>query len=140
MKITRLIYWTVFISLISNNLYSFIQNEETFVRHIALTEGFGSHTIYDLYVDHTGLLFLGTDKGLVSYNGVLSKNYSFQDNLALSINKIQQDHSHTLWCKNFSDQIFYLENDTLRPYQPAQNLLKNQNENLVDFVFTEHQM
>jgi len=108
MKLNKSISWTIFFLIcFTTKIFSFVQNEETLIRPIAITESFSGNSIFDLYVDHKGLLFLGTDNGLVSYNGVFTKTYGFKDNLAISVNSIQQDYSNRIWCKNFSDQVFY---------------------------------
>lgn len=115
------------------------QVDKTYIRKFSYTQGLTTQTIYDLYVDANGLLHMGTDKGLVSYNGVFFKTYPFQGNLALSVNSIQDDAKGKIWCKNFSNQLFYLENDTLKAYTKVEKLFKD-NENLVDFTFFNNRL
>lgn len=117
-----------------------LQNNTAFIRQISSAEGLSSQSIYDLFVNKEGLLFLGTNKGLISYNGTFFKTYSFQDNLALSINSIKEDQKGKLWCKNFSDQLFYFENDTLKAYLPVQDFLEQKQENLVEFTFFNNKL
>lgn len=98
------------------------------------------NAIYDLYVGDTGLLFLGTDKGLMTYNGIFYNSYGFIDNLALSVHRIQQDAAGNVWCKNFSNQLFVLKNGTLIPNKKVQELCSKSNENFVDFTFVKNQL
>jgi ligand-binding sensor domain-containing protein len=118
-----------------NSLYA--QSSNTYIKKVTGTEGLESQSIFDMFVSRKGLLYLGTDKGLLDYNGVYFNNYLFKDNLALSVNRIQEDAQGTIWCKNFSNQVFYMENDTLRPYYQVEKYLNAQNENLMDFAIVE---
>lgn len=141
LKSNKSFIWALlFFICFTAKIFSFVQNEETLIRPIAISEGLNGNPIFDLYVNHKGLLFLGTGNGLLSYNGVFTKTYGFKDNLAVSVNGIQQDNLNRIWCKNFSDQVFYLENDTLKVYQPIETLLKSEDENLVDFIFVDSNM
>lgn len=80
---------------------------------MSFLEGSPSDVIYDMYVSKKGLLFLGTDKGLVSFDGVHFQLYPFDTNLSNSVNSIQEDTKGVIYCKNFSNQIYKLENDRL---------------------------
>lgn len=113
------------------------QAGSTYIKKVTGTEGLNSQSIFDLFVNKQGLLYLGTDKGLVSYNGVFFSNYAFKDNLALSLNRIQEDSKGTIWCKNFSNQVFYMENDTLKPDYRVEKYLNDNNENLIDFAIVK---
>jgi ligand-binding sensor domain-containing protein len=119
----------------SQTLWS--QANRTYIKKVTRTEDVRSLSIFDLYISKKGQLYLGTDKGLVSYNGVFFKNFAFKDNLALSLNRVQEDSNGTIWCKNFSNQVFYLENDTLKPNYKVEKYLNLNNENLIDFAIVK---
>lgn len=83
-------------------------------RSFTSENGLPSEIIYDLAFDDKEILWLGTQTGLVMYDGtsfklVPSKNIRF--NL---VSEIQFDRNGVLWCQNYSNQILYLQNDTLR--------------------------
>ena len=83
--------------------------QQPFTRKISFLEGLTSDVVYDLFVDKGGLLYLGTDKGLMTYNGVHFKQVEMPQSLGNSVNSIQQDHTGKIWCKNFANQLFYLQ-------------------------------
>jgi ligand-binding sensor domain-containing protein len=129
----------IYLTICSFTQIVWSQAGSTYIKKVTGTEGLNSQSIFDLYVSNEGLLYLGTDKGLVSYNGVFFSNYAFKDNLALSLNRIQEDSKGTIWCKNFSNQVFYMENDTLKPDYRVEKYLNDNNENLIDFAIVNDQ-
>jgi ligand-binding sensor domain-containing protein len=98
--------------------------------------GLPSMHIYDLHVSKSGLLFLGTDNGLYSYDGIKFKSYKFKHNLANTVDRIQEDESGRIWCKNFSNQIFVLLGDELWVHEPTERLLSKLGANLGDYLIT----
>lgn len=138
--LNKVVFLLLFCSFIFELAYAQVQNDDAFIRQVSSSEGLNAQSIYDLYINADGLLFLGTNKGLISYNGIFFKNYAFQNNLALSVTNIQEDSNGNLWCKNFSDQLFYFENDSLKAYLPVQEFLQNQQENLVEFTFYQKKL
>ena len=87
--------------------------QQPLTRKISFLEGLTSDVIYDLFVDKEGLLYLGTDKGLMTYNGVHFEQIQNPGSLGNSVGSIQQDDSGKIWCKNFANQLFYLQNEKL---------------------------
>lgn len=114
------------------NMIGFAQ--EPFVRKISFLEGLPTQVIYDTYVANNGMLYLGTDKGLISFDGVRFKEYPFDDNLGLAVNSIQEDSNGTIWCKNFANQVFFLKNNILQINKAANEVLSRDLNNLVDFL------
>lgn len=102
-------------------------------RKISFLDGLPSNVVYDLFVDKSGLLYLGTDKGLVTYNGVHFEQISIPESLGNSISSLQQDLSGTVWCKNFANQLFYMNKGQLKSDKVVEKLLLNTDSNLVDF-------
>lgn len=114
--------------------YSFlITAQQPFLRKISFLEGLPSDVIYDLYVSKSGLIYLGTEKGLVSYDGVHFISYPFDDNLSNSVNSIQEDSNGVIYCKNFSNQIYYLSNKQLHLDKTFDNLISKNNLDVVEF-------
>ncbi|WP_432672095.1 sensor histidine kinase [Flavobacterium sp. SM2513] len=102
-------------------------------RKISFLEGLPSDVVYDLFVDKNGLLYLGTDKGLVTYNGVHFEEIGIEESLGNSISSLQQDDQGKIWCKNFANQLFYVSNAKLTEDQSVKSLLEKTNSNLVAF-------
>ncbi len=114
--------------------YAFtLSAQEPFLRKISFLEGMPSDVIYDMYVSKKGLLYLGTDKGLVSYDGVHFILYPFDENLSNSVNSIQEDENGVIYCKNFSNQIYFLSNDRLNLDKTFNDLISKRELSVVEF-------
>jgi ligand-binding sensor domain-containing protein len=114
--------------------------QEPLTRKISFLDGLPSDVVYDLFVDSNGLLYLGTDKGLVTYNGVHFNRIESLENLGNSIGSIQEDKSAVIWCKNLANQLFYFKNNQLIVDKVVRNLLLKTNSNLIDFCLTNNGM
>lgn len=121
-------------------LGQFVQSQEPLTRKISFLEGLPSEVIYDLFVDSKGLLYLGTDKGLISYDGVNFRHIKYKDNLGNSLNSIQEDENGTIWTKNFANQLFFLKGDLLEEDPITKKLLLDEKANLVDYVVSGRQI
>jgi len=108
-------------------------SQEPLTRKISFLEGLPSDVVYDLFVDNRGLLYLGTDKGLVTYNGVHFEEISISESLGNSISSLQQDEMGKIWCKNFANQLFFISKDELVEDKVVKLLLAKEDANLVDF-------
>lgn len=111
----------------------FVYSQEPFIRKISFLEGLPSDVIYDMYVSKKGLLYLGTDKGLVSYDGVHFTLYPFDENLSNSVNSIQEDENGVIYCKNFSNQIYFLFNERLSLDKAFNDLISKNKLSVVEF-------
>lgn len=118
----------------------FVQSQEPLTRKISFLEGLPSEVVYDLFVNSQGMLFLGTDKGLITYDGVNFKQIKYKDNLGNSINSIQEDENGIIWCKNFANQLFKLKDNLLVEDATTKKLLFDEKENLVDYVISGRQI
>ena len=117
-------------------LSTFVHSQEPLTRKISFLEGLPSEVIYDLFVDSQGLLYLGTDKGLITYDGVNFRHIKYKDNLGNAINSIQEDEDGIIWCKNFANQLFKLKDELLEEDATTKKILFDQKENLVDYVIS----
>lgn len=107
--------------------------QQPLTRKISFLEGLPSDVVYDLFVDRDGLLYLGTDKGLTTYNGVHFEQIEILESLGNSVSSLQQDLHGVIWCKNFANQLFYLKNGALHVDKTVKDFLLKKNGNLVDF-------
>lgn len=127
----RLLFITILTVCFSVPESSYAQ--EPLTRKLSLLEGLSSEVVYDLHVDTRGLLYLGTDKGLITYNGVHFEKFPIPESLGNSISNIQQDEKGMIWCKNFANQLFFLQEDTLFVDNNVKALLDKTSENLIDY-------
>lgn len=108
MKITLVIHFFVFWCLIPC-----ASAQSTFIKEVGKNSGLPTQSIYDLFVDKDGFLYLGSEIGMIRYNGLEFKRIPFLNNKGNSVNAIQQAKNGQIWCMNFSNQIFFLRNDSL---------------------------
>lgn len=117
-----------------------VRSQEPLTRKISFLEGLPSEVIYDLFVGSDGLLYLGTDKGLITYDGVHFNHIRYKDNLGNSVNGLQQDGDGAIWCKNFANQLFKLNDGLLEEDVTTKKLLYKERANLVDYIISGKQI
>lgn len=105
-----------------------------YIRAVNYPYQIGTKTIYDLYVDTRGQLWLGSDFGLFRFNGKQAQAIPFEASRQTDFTHLKTDSYGKLWGMNFSNQLAYVSRDTLRSYQfPEELQLEG---NLIDFDFT----
>lgn len=93
--------------------------------HTTIEDGLPSNTVYDLFQDSAGNVWVGTDNGLARYNGHDFQYYPGKGVKSLAISGLQKGPNGQLWMINFHGQVLYLENDTLHPLTEWDKLGKN---------------
>lgn len=83
-------------------------------RTIDKTAGLPTNTIYDIFQDAEGFIWIGHDKGLSKYDGFRFKHYQNEEQRGRPLSNLLQDNAGKIWCQNFVGQFFYIENDTLK--------------------------
>jgi ligand-binding sensor domain-containing protein len=81
--------------------------------HFTKNDGLPSNTIYSLYKDSKGFLWVATDKGVARYNGVKFETFTTFD--GLSDNEVfffQEDLSGRLWLATYNGELCYYKDDT----------------------------
>lgn len=91
-----------------------VRGQDLFYKIYNHRVGAPSNTIYDLAVDPAGYICLGTDCGIFTFNGRQFKEVSVDQSKATTFTDLQFDGLGRMWARNFSDELFCMENDTLR--------------------------
>jgi hypothetical protein len=79
---------------------------------LRISDGLPSNEIYKMVQDHNGFLWLGTDQGLVRYDGFTFNTFTRSQGLpGNSILNMYIDYQHRLWCSSYRGGICYLENE-----------------------------
>ncbi len=97
--------------------------EDLFYRNYTTQQGLSSNIIYDLFEARSGVVYLGTGAGLTAFNGISFKLYPSAGLRSFSVHEIQEDPNGQIWCLNFSNQLLYLEGDSLKVFDKLQALL-----------------
>ena len=78
------------------------------VTHFNESNGFNASTIYGISQDNQGFLWIGTNSGLVRYDGISFKYYGLKDGLVdLDVFYINIDSKNHIYLHNFSNQLNY---------------------------------
>lgn len=88
--------------------------QDFFYREENTSTGMPTDCVYDLAKDDHGFMYLGTDQGLYVFNGINFRQVSSSESINNGITSIVFTDNNTLWCRNFADQIFYMDKDSLR--------------------------
>lgn len=73
---------------------------------------FDASTVYDIYQDPEANMWLGTNEGLVKFNGV-DFTYYVLKGYDKSASNIKRDEQGRIWFSNFQGQLFYVEEEQI---------------------------
>ncbi len=76
--------------------------------------GLNTSNVYDLHLDKKGFLWLGTESGLLRFNGVNFQEFKAQNDKGNFKSYISEHENGTIWCENASGQLFYVEKQKLK--------------------------
>ena len=96
--------------LITSNLWG--QDYAAFP--IGRQDGLPSNSVYDLFQDDRGFVWVSTENGLARYNGHSFVNYQNEQLRSQAGGSFCQDAEGTLWLRNFSGEILFVKNDSLQ--------------------------
>jgi ligand-binding sensor domain-containing protein len=91
--------------------------------NITQHQGLPSNTVYNLFVDDAGFLWVATDNGLARYNGIHFKEYENPFVRSKACSGILQDSEGCIWFHNFFGEILFIENDSLQKLESWDTLL-----------------
>lgn len=91
----------------------FAQNQPL-VQNFNYSNGLKATSVYNLLFAKSGLLYLGTNNGLYTYNGLVFKKIPFEQSLGNAISYLQEDSNGVIWGANFSGEVFYKQDNVLK--------------------------
>jgi len=81
--------------------------------HYTSNDGLPSNTVYSLYRDSKGYLWIATDKGVARYNGSKFEVFTTFDGLPDNeVYFFEEDLQHRLWLGCNNGELCYFQNDT----------------------------
>jgi hypothetical protein len=83
-------------------------------RNIDKSTGLTSNTIYDIFQDAKGFIWIGHDKGMSKYDGFRFTHYQNEEQRGRPLSNLLEDNTGKIWSQNFVGQFFYVDNDTLK--------------------------
>ncbi|MEQ8469628.1 MAG: histidine kinase [Marinoscillum sp.] len=87
--------------------------QSPYLRHLTSKEGLPSSTIYSIIQDDRGYIWLGTAAGLCKYDGIHFKLFEAPNSLGSSVDNLKKDKLGRIFFKNFSNQLFVMESDSI---------------------------
>jgi ligand-binding sensor domain-containing protein/two-component sensor histidine kinase len=91
--------------------------------------------LYDLIQDKEHNYWIATDQGLIKYDGYSFEQINIEKSLSNSIFDLRSNHKGQLFFKNYSGQIFAINNDSCSLYfQIPDSLMSNE----IYFEFNNH--
>ena len=70
--------------------------------HLSVDEGLSSSVVLDIYRDHRGFMWFGTDEGVNRYDGYTVKTFSDgEESVNSSVNDIVEDYDGRIWIAGF---------------------------------------
>ncbi|MGM0505373.1 MAG: ligand-binding sensor domain-containing protein, partial [Bacteroidota bacterium] len=102
------------------------QGQNYFTRNITMEDGLPSNTIRDIYKDSRGLIWIGTEAGLVKYDGSEFTTYTTRDGLLGNrIWSITEDTLGNLWLANYGNGISMFDGKQFTNYTTKDGLINN---------------
>jgi two-component sensor histidine kinase len=98
-------------------LNSYIFAQQPYFINYTDKDGLPCNELYYMTQGKAGDLWIGTELGLVRYDGQEFHSYFNEDAKNKGISGVFEDEEGQIWCLNFANQIFYVENDSLHLYQ-----------------------
>lgn len=82
-------------------------------RFLDYKSGLPSNTVYNIFQDSKGYIWMGHEKGLSRYNGQRFKHFAGNMVQSRGISNLSQDKFGNIWCQNFSGEIYFTKDGNL---------------------------
>jgi hypothetical protein len=106
---------------------TFSSHAQKILKHFSGDNGLLSSEVYQVLQDHNGYIWITTDEGVSRYDGYDFKHYNSDNGLPEStVLELFEDYKNRLWFVMITNELAYLENDTLHIY-PFNDLIRSKN-------------
>lgn len=75
-----------------------------------------SGSVYDIFQDSKGFIWIAGNEGLSRYDGFEAKTYQNSEQTSFSGSKISEDFLGRIWYENFDGNLYFVENDSLKTF------------------------
>ncbi|MDW3193157.1 MAG: histidine kinase [Cytophagales bacterium] len=106
---TRSILWLLLSTCFIHHHYA----QSPYLRNINTKQGLPHNIVYSIVQDSLGYIWMGTEAGLCRFDGTHFKTYQMPSERAITADELIYDGDKRIYFKNFSDQLFFVENDTI---------------------------
>lgn len=96
------------------------------VHHYSYGHGLPSDRVYCIYEDDAGVVWVGTEQGLVKFAGSYHKTFGLKNGIPLGgVRAITQDKNKTLWLATYGGGLCFLEGNTFKRFTQEDGLTNN---------------
>ncbi len=100
--------------------------------------GLPSNEVYSIIQDNKGFIWLGCDAGLFRFDGIRYSLFKSKSQNSKSIYNLTISESGIVYAINFQDQIFYIENDSLKELHHSLRYILNIKTNNNELLYVNH--
>ncbi len=93
---------------------SILQAQHPLYYPINEEHGLPTDEIYEIAQDHFGLIWVASNSGLFSYDGIRVRRYSHPQEKTSATTAVMLDAQDHVWCHNTAGQVFKLVGDSLQ--------------------------
>jgi hypothetical protein len=119
--------------------------QTTYSQHFTINDGLPSNIVYCFFKDSRGIFWIGTENGLVKYDGYTFQSFTSENGLAgNSIWDIKEDQEHNLWIACNGDGLSKFDGKKFLNYSEKNGLVDNRirtlyfSKNGILHIGTEH--
>jgi ligand-binding sensor domain-containing protein len=94
-----------------------VHSQSLFYQKLNTANGIPTDRIYDLAKDNYEQIYIGTERGLYRFSGIKFQSLKLNKAVSNSVTDISFNKNNTLWCRNFSNQVFYSDGLELYPLE-----------------------
>ncbi len=109
----RLRYLGASILLILLLLPCLVAAQDPYYRTIDESDGLPSNSVYGLFQDSKGFIWVTTDDGLARYDGHTFKSFASSQQSSRAGTNIFEDPMGRIWYENFDGRLYFVTGDTL---------------------------
>lgn len=92
--------------------------QQSLIYQLDKTNGLPTNYVYCALVDHNGYLWLGTENGVIRYNGYEIKKYDYEDGLPnVDVWDLVEDSHNRIILHSISRGIGYIRNNRYHPFK-----------------------
>jgi signal transduction histidine kinase len=102
-------------------LSNFCLGQDPVYKTLNANTGLPSNTVYDIFQDKQGYIWIAHEKGLSRYNGTNIKNYKQNNLQSKSVTNIMLSQDGVIYCQDFTGSFYFVKNDSLvkEPHIPS---------------------
>jgi len=120
MQQLRFIYLLVLL-----NLATVLHAQDPVFFQTTTEDGLPSNEVYSIIKDKNGFIWIGCDAGIYKYNSVRFIPFKHKAQKTKALTGLSLSRSGKIYCYSFNGQIFYIENDSLKPLSSWQGKISN---------------